>query len=203
MVAIHLRTRFDSTVKELEIRFMGHKLTAEHYLEIQSSLTLAASVCAVLGASVSYWQAFDWVQILSYLLASISTITAILNVVITKVRANDSATVHLDSAKRLEHIWITCITEASEVADNDYDKQMEIMKRTKLDISNAMKDAPLIPNKYERIALEEYEKKHHDNHTTGGGIIQMTSPPPTPVQVRVETPVRRYMTVNIKSPTHI
>lgn len=152
---------YQHTLHELEVRCTAHKLAAEHYSSLDESLKLAASVVSVVAASASYWNAFENVPIVGYILSALATSTAVLNVVAAKLKASDTADRHFATAKKLEAVWVSCVGET--LVNLSPEAKLALIKKSTVDAAAALHEAPLLPKKYSQRAEEIVDKRSSSN----------------------------------------
>lgn len=146
------------TIRQVELRCMGHRLAAEHYASLDNGFRMAATVMAALSTSASYWSITETNPILNYVLAGLSTVTTITNAVMSMWNIGNLANGHRTVAKALDYIRLTYIGDLMDSAKPDAERD-ELVRRMRVDVSNILKDAPLLPSYFENAAQADLQHR--------------------------------------------
>lgn len=145
-------------VRQVELRCMGHRLAAEYYTNMDNGFKIAATILAALSTSASYWSISETTSILNYCLAGLSTLTTVLNAVLTMKNASAIANHHRSVAKALDLIRLTYISDLLDSAKTEAERD-EIVDKMRVDVSNILKDAPLLDSRFEMKAQADLDHR--------------------------------------------
>lgn len=193
---------YAETLRELEIRCIAHKLAAEYYSALDENLKLASSITSVLTASVSYWNALDTFSALNpigYILPVVATLTALFSVLSAKMHAGEVAEQHLRTSKELEAIWIYCLGESVSMLTAE--ARQQLVHRAMIDTTAALKDAPLLPTRYQQRATRIVDSRESCvSPTPPPGVTPPQTSPQSPVSSQASTQSLVSLTVSESRP---
>lgn len=145
-------------IRDIELRCIAHRLAAEYYATVDTALKLSATVLSAVSASTSYWTAFGDTPIVPYILAGTSTLCTIFNATISLGKYDATANKHTQVAQQLEDQRIQCVAETFKGFTNN-DTKNAFIQRIELQLSAILKDAPLLPARFEEKAREDRKRK--------------------------------------------
>lgn len=156
-------------IREIEIRCMGHRLANEHYRFIDNLLKISATLASAISASASFWTMMNDTLAMKIVMAGTATVTTIINAIIATCAQQNNANAHKEAARMLDNIKMTYVWDLVNTSIVG-DKREDIIRKIRVDVSNVLKDAPVINTAYENRARQDLARRDD----------QLMSTPPSP-----------------------
>lgn len=152
-------------VRQVELRCRGHRLAAEYFSALDNGFKLTATIVSALAASASVWGIVQNIPIVNYILAGATTITTIVNGIITVKNTQATASAHKSVAKMLDSIRITYVSQLLDTPIDD-PKREDLVYKMRIEISSILKDAPLLDSRFETAAQKDVDHRDEKSMST-------------------------------------
>lgn len=151
LLLLELEMNYKEVLRELEIRYLGHRLAAEAYTTEDTRIKTATNILMAVVTALSYYEIFGALPWVSYTMAGFSTVGSILGTFMTTRKAAQLGAEHFKVSQKLEGVRNYCLAQTLKIDLTEAETETIVQQAYK-DVQSALNFAPLLPLKYESMA---------------------------------------------------